>query len=454
MPLLPLVARAGASHELQRKTRRLNTLLGEADNGELLPLSSGQQRLWFLEQFHPASSAYTVSRLLRVQGPLRHQALRSAVDGLVARHEMLRTRYATVGGRPVQLLPRRSPRHVHHLAHRTAACSGEALGQVREAAGRVFDVSRGPLFEAVLTEVAAEDAFLLLRMHHSITDAWSSDLLVRDLLLLYELHAHGHCDALPETTAYRDFIAWEEVHAASSSVRDGLDYWRGALAAPRGTPALLGERQSESDAADTVRLTLPPATVRNLSAFCRRTRTTSFMVLLAVFLTMLRRHTTEHDLVVGTPVANRRSSAFHETVGYFSNTLALRTDLPDPVGFPEVLSRVRDTVVEALTHDDVPLADVVRAVNPERGPGGDPLSRVAFSLQPHREDIPRLTALDVRPMVLETGTTAYDLVLDLAETGDSVLADFVYRTGLLRREEVRRMAAEFVSLLEDNVPPV
>ncbi len=432
---------------------------------EPLPLSYAQQRLWFLDQLHPGNSFYNINTAVRLRGPLAAPALERALAALVERHEALRTRFPARDGQPVQeILPHAEvTMELVDLSGRAAEegpRDREAAARARldAAARQPFVLAEGPLLRTVLVRLEAEDHLLLLCLHHIVSDGWSMGVLVRELSALYAACRDGRTAPLsalaPLPIQYADYGCWQREWLAAGALEAQLAYWRRELA---GAPPVLDlptdrpRPEVESFRGAHRSFAIPAGTVLRLRALARRHGTTLFTVLLAAWETLLYRYTGEDDLVVGVPVANRNRVEVEELIGFFVNTLVLRTDLGGDPPFGELVSRVREKMLGAQAHQDVPFDKLVAELQPDRDLGGAPLFRLL--VESHRLPDQDLTLpgmeVDVLPRL--GGTSIFDLVLSLEERGERIAADLEYNTDLFEPARIERMAAHFGTLLASAV---
>ncbi|MFQ6144310.1 amino acid adenylation domain-containing protein [Streptomyces seoulensis] len=416
-----------------------------------LPLSFGQQRMWFLDQLEPGSHEYVVPLALRLTGPLDTVALRHALDALSERHEVLRTRYRDEGGEPVQIVDPAGPVDFT-LADLTDApdAARRARELVDELARRPFDLAHGHPLRATLIRTAAEDHLLVLTLHHIAFDAWSTNVYLRDLDLSYRAFAAGELSPhTPQPVHYADFALWQREQRNAGRLDRQLAYWRDRLAGL--TPVELPTdrvRSAVRDArGDNVVVEVDPAVARAVAELAGRHGATPFMVMLAAFQVLLRRWTGRDDLAVGTPVAGRTRQETEDLVGFFTNNLVIRGDLGgDPV-FTDLLDQVRGTVLDAFAHQDVPFEHLVDALQPERDLSRNPLFQIMFEHQ-HLAGVPeRLGAVAVEAVRAGLETAKFDLTVTVKERGGRMYCWFEYATALFDRETVERLAGHYLTLV-------
>jgi len=429
--------------------------IGRVDRGGRLPLSFAQQRLWFLEQMGDLGSTYHVPLRLRLRGALDRAALRRALDGLVARHEALRTTFREQGGEPEQRI---APETTGlHLVEHDLAGEPDALERVMaEEAAAPFDLEQGPLIRGRLVRLAEDDHVLLLTMHHVVADGWSAGVLMDELGLLYAAFRAGRPDPLPALPVqYADYAAWQRRWVQAEVLERQAGYWTKTLA---GAPALLElpadhprpPRQDHAGAA--LRVDLGAELTQALRALSRRNGTTLFMTLLAGWATVLGRLSGQEEVVVGTPTANRGRQEVEGLIGYFVNTLALRVDLSGRPTVTELLERVKSRALDAQHNQDIPFEQVVERVDPVRTLAHAPLFQVLFTWQNEPRGSRQLPGLELGQVPgAERNTAKFDLSLTLSEASGRVAGTLAYATSLYERATVERHAGYLRRVLEQMV---
>jgi amino acid adenylation domain-containing protein len=414
-----------------------------------LPLSFAQERLWFLDQLDPGSPAYNVPGVLRLAGRLDVAALRAAFREVVRRQEALRTTFAETGGQPVQAIAPASdlPIPLADLAGlREAVRTGEARRLAGFEAGRGFELTRGPLLRGALLRLAPEEHWILLTMHHIVSDGWSVGVLVREVGALYASPA-----VLPELPIqYADFAVWQRDWLSGDVLASQLAFWRQALAGSptldlptdRPRPPVLTSRGG------FVRFALGARLARQLAAFSRAEGSTLFMTLLTAFAGLLSRYSGQSDVAVGSPLANRTRSEIEGLIGFFVNTLVLRADLSGDPSFRQALARVRQRSLAAFSHQDLPFEKVVEELAPQRDPSRTPLFQVMFVLQnaPMGELV--LPGLRFEPVEMAGERAKFDLTLSCRETAAGLALGIEYNRDLFEETTARRLASHLTILLE------
>ncbi len=428
------------------------------------PLSFAQQRLWFLDRLAPGGTAYNLGVAVRLGGALDRAALAAAVREIVRRHAALRTTFAEEGGEPVQRVgapaaPVVAVVALPHVDLRSfAAASGERAGDearrlVREILGRPFDLARGPLFRPLLVQLAGEVHWLAAGMHHIVGDAWSMGVLVRELSALYAAFQARRASPLPELAVqYADFAVWQRRRLAGQLLASQLAYWSARLDGlsqqldlptdlPR--PAVRRERGGARAHRLDAQLTT------GVSALARQHGGTPFMVYLAAFEVLLARFSGSVDLAVGTPVAGRDRSEIEGLIGFFVNTLVLRGDLAGGgAGFAALLDRVRETVLGAQAHQDVPFERVVEELAPERRRDSTPIFQVLLAFQNAPAPPLVLPGLEIAPLPAGGGGARFDLTLDVREgTGGGAVLQLSYDRDLFHAATAARLLEQLDRLL-------
>ncbi|HEV2148772.1 MAG TPA: amino acid adenylation domain-containing protein [Longimicrobiaceae bacterium] len=417
------------------------------------PPSFAQQRLWLIDQLEPGGFAYNVLAVLRFDGELDVGALQHAVDELVRRHEALRTVFRLEGDRPVQVI---APELRIDLPVEELDGVPDPEAATRERAGeearRPFDLAEGPLLRTRLLRFGPGSHVLLATMHHIVSDGWSRGVMIRELSALYDAALRGEPASLPELPIqYADFAAWQRERLEGPSAAAQVEYWRKHL---EGAPAAL-ELPTDSPRPPVqtfpgarFRFTVPGPTADGLRALAQREQATVFMVLLAAFKVLLQRYSGQEDIVVGSPVANRNRVETEGLIGFFANTLALRTRLADDPSFLALLRRVRETVLGAFEHQEVPFEKVVEAVKPERDPSRLPVFQVMFLVDNTPLEPQHLKGVRLQPVGMDAGISSFDLTLEMEDAGGGLHGVIEYNTDLFREATIRRMAACYRTLLE------
>jgi amino acid adenylation domain-containing protein len=421
--------------------------LVRVERGGPVPLSFAQERMWFLQRMSPASGAYNIAEALALDGPLEVEALRRAFEALLARHEVLRTRYPEVDGQPVQdvLPPPRFLLPVDDVAE------DQVRARMEADAGAPFDLREELPVRARLLRTAPGRHVLLLTVHHIAADGWSWGVMMRELTLLYRAFVRGEEAPLAELPVqYADYALWQRAWLNGDAVRRERAFWRERLA---GAPALLElpydrARPAEADERGAAHhFAIEPAVARAARELARREGATLHMVLLAAWSAVLHRWSGQTDVVVGSPVAGRGLPEVEELVGLFVNSLAMRTDVSGDPAFRTLLARVREGTLQAYAHQDVPFEELVQELGVERSMSHAPVFQVMFGLLNAPPGDLSLEAVRVRALPDAGATARVDLTVQMEEHGEELRGLAEYATALWDAATMERMMAHFAVLL-------
>nr|QEO74845.1 condensation domain-containing protein [uncultured bacterium] len=420
-----------------------------------LPLSYAQQRLWFLDQLEPGNPFYNIPEAVQLRNPLNVAALEQTLSEIVRRHEVLRTTFPVIEGRPAQLV---GPAEglslkvvdLSHLplARREAEARRLAFAEAR----RPFDLARGPLMRAALVRLAADHHLLLLNTHHIVSDGWSTGVLVGETMTLYKAFSEGRRSPLREhEIQYADFAYWQQQVFQGEALSAQIDYWKRQLA---GAPAVLElPTDRPRPPAQTFRgrsypLAIPKRLTAALRALSRREGVTLYVVLLAAFEVLLHRYTGQEDLTVGSPIAGRNRLETEPLIGLFMNTLVLRADLKGNPSFRELLGRVREVVIGAYAHQDLPFEKLVEELQPARELNRNPLFQVMFRFQNAPVQRQEPSGLAIAPLEVESGRSLFDLMLTITEGAEELSGSIEYSTDLFDAATVERLRGHLLAVLE------
>ena len=421
-----------------------------------LPLSFAQQRLWFLDQLG-SDSAYNIPLAIRLMGLPNIKALEDSLNEIVRRHEALRTTFSTSGGHPVQVIAAKLSLEMPLLdlsGQPKAEREIQAKRLAREAAMHRFDLCKGPLFNAALIRLSRDEHILLLTMHHIITDGWSMGVFTAELAKLYKAFCNGEVCPLPELPIqYADFAHWQRDWLRGEVLEDQLSYWRKQL---EGVPVLQLFTDRPRPAIQThngarQNLAFSPTLTGALIDLSKRQGVTLFMTMLAAFQTLLFRYTGQEDIVVGSPVANRNRTEIEGLIGFFVNSLAMRTDLSGNPTFLELLRRVQNVALGAYQHQDLPFEKLVEKLNPERDMSHNPLFQIVFAIQNISAEELQLPGLTLSLFPIERVTVGFDLEIHLWEKPAGLTGMVVYNTDLFDDATIARLLRHYEILLENIV---
>jgi amino acid adenylation domain-containing protein len=418
------------------------------------PLSFGQQRLWFLHQLEPEATAYNISEAVRLRGGLDIASLARALTETSRRHEVLRTVYAMVDGEPRQIVQPAAPVSLP-LVRLTRLPSPRREAEARQIAAAIaaqpFDLGFGPVLRAALLELDREDHVLVLSLHHIAIDGWSMVLLVRELTLLYGALIGGAPSPLPELPLqYSDFAAWQRGWLQGETLESQLRYWRENLAGAPTQLALPVDRPwpaVQTSRGGRTEIQVDTGTAACLRDLARSQGATLFMVLLGGLAALLRRITGQDDLLLGTPAAGRGRPEIEGLIGFFINTLVLRADLSGDPDLLTLISRIKDTVLGADAHQDLPFERLIDALELPRDLSRSPLFQVLLAFQnlPPVEEQPG--TLDLAPFPFAAQQAQFELHFALVDTPGELFGVLEYRTELFDATSARRLVRHFEALL-------
>ena len=430
-----------------------------------LPLSFAQQRLWFLDQLVPENPFYNMPAAVQLQGHLNLKALQQAFNAIVQRHETLRTNFTQVDGQPAQVIASSFSLHLPVIDLQSLSTDDREATMQRlapEEAHRPFKLTTDPLLRVTLLKLAGTHHILLLTLHHIISDGWSMGVLMQELGVLYTAFLRGQPSPLSELSIqYADFAHWQRRSLQGEILETQLTYWAQQLKdlpglnlpTDRPRPSVQGYRGS------TQPLQLSPTLTAALEALGQAEGATLFMTLFTAFQILLYRYTGQADLAVGVPIANRNRSEIEGLIGFFVNSLVLRTNLDGNPTVRELLRQVREVALAAYAHQDVPFEKLVEELHPDRDLSRNPLFQVVFALQNapmHSLELPDLT---LKPYPLAISTTRFDLEFHLWEQSQGLsglwqqpvegISGFVaYNTDLFDAATIARLLNHFQILLE------
>lgn len=448
----------------QWKAERANRVLADRkilprDSSRPAPLSSSQQRLWFLDQLSPGSPQYNIATALRLSGPLDAELLRQSLQLIITRHEALRTAFRVEQENPVQVvlpscdfnlptvdLTSDSPQR--QIEHCTELAESEAL--------TAFNLTQPPLLRAKLVKTAPQEHTLLLTMHHIVSDGWSMAVLADEVAQCYQALSTGDEPTLPPLSIqFADYAVWQRGHLSAEREQELLAYWQRKL---QGAPPHLElphdfpRPATQTFAGSVHRCDISSELTAALREYSRRQNATLYMTLLAAFQVVLARHSGQYDVSVGSPIANRSQQETERLIGFFANTLVMRSNVSENPSFNDFLAQVRRTTLDAYAHKDLPLDRILEQLQPERDLSRTPLFQVMFVLQNIPLAARQLDDLTVSEVSFDHApVSSFDATLNVDELEDTLRLSFVYNTSLFQPETAARIVASYEEVLRQIV---
>ncbi|MCC6490662.1 MAG: amino acid adenylation domain-containing protein, partial [Candidatus Hydrogenedentes bacterium] len=426
--------------------------------GTPVPLSFSQEGLFFLERLSPGLPEYNVPFVFAFKGPLDAALLSRAFDEVVRRHEILRTRFVYDSGRVTQVAGefQSGSLKVESLAPAERQSALEhALAKARDLARIRFDFGTGPLFQAVLYRVSDSDAVLAIVLHHTVFDGWSMGVLFHELREIYSAFSEVRELQLPELQIqFADYAVWQRDRAANGAFQNDLEYWRARLEGPLPELPFLRPQTAGNVVAPSGGLAvryLNPATVAAVREFCQGHQTTLFIALLSVWKTLLFRYSGHVDILVGTAVAGRGQSELAPLIGYFVNTIILRTVLEPSLTFQQLLTRVHACTLDAQEHQELPFETLVQELKPDRLPGRVPLLQNMFVVQNAPAEQLALAGIEAETVEVHNGTAKFPLTLMVNEDARGVRLDLEYENGVFDADAAERLLSRFERVLSDAI---
>ncbi|MDG1462420.1 MAG: condensation domain-containing protein, partial [Gammaproteobacteria bacterium] len=425
----------------------------DASQGDafVFPTSFGQRRLWFLDQLEPNSSAYNISFATRLIGNINTDALQAAIDDLVVRHETLRTSFDVEDDEPVQLVAEHG--HISLQITRSDNLAEDAVKHLlAQLANQSFNLRRGPLLTVHLIQLRDDESILFLNIHHIIADAWSLGVFYSELVNRYESHSTGNSEALAELQIqYGDFAEWQQEWMQGKEQQAQLNYWKECLS---DAPPLLElpidhpRPRLQTHNGATLTRQLDPALAASLRQLAQSEQCTLFVLFLAAYNVLLMRYSGSDDIVVGTPIAGRSKLELEPLIGFFVNTLAMRTELAGNPSFTTLLQQVKQNSLNAFRNQNVPFEKLVEELQPDRVMSYSPVFQTLFVLEHDAVSSNSFSELTAKAEPVQSDTAKFDLSLYVSESSSALSCIFEYNTDLFEANTIERMLNHFEVLLE------
>ncbi|MDJ0658845.1 MAG: amino acid adenylation domain-containing protein [Crocosphaera sp.] len=427
---------------------------------ELIPLSFAQQRLWFLDKLEGANAVHNLPGVLEITGKLKREALTKSLQEIINRHAILRTNFDSKNGRPFQIIHPNTNLSLQVFDLRSQAETTVLEDIINQDFKKPFDLKEDNLFRVSLIQLEEEKHILLMMMHHIIFDGWSMNVLTEELTQLYESNVHQTSVKFPQLTIqYADFALWQRDNLQGEVLDHQLNYWQKKLV---GIPSLLelptdyNRPPVQSFRGSYQSFLLPKVIQDKLIEISHNNGVTLFMTLLAAWKVLLSKYSREKDIVIGSPIANRNKPEIEPLIGFFANTLALRTNLSNNPTFKELLTQVKQTCLEAYAHQDIPFEKLVDVLKPERNLSHHPIFQIMFVLQNTDKgvwELPGITfnSLERKDVITSEKETIakFDLTLMMKETKQGLIGEIEYRQDLFTPSTIKKMVKHFEILLQE-----
>ncbi len=425
-------------------------ILPRSGDEESFPLSFAQQRLWFLDQLEPGSPLYNICSPVRINGALNVEALRRAFELIIQKHEVLRTTFFKEGAEARQKI------------HDTFTLDFEIVDigkeddlekAIQAEANHSFNLREEAPVRVRLLRRSDREHILVLTLHHIVSDNWSTGVLIREFMDFYPPLAEGReVNITPLTIQYADFAAWQRKWLSGKTLQKQLDYWTARL---EGLPPVLDlptdfpRPAYQSHNGDYITFQLEPQVTAALKKLADAHDVTLFMALMAAFEILMLRYSQQDDFAVGTPIANRNRAEIEPLIGFFINTLVIRADVRDNPSVATLLQRVRETMIGAYGHQDLPFETLVEKLDPERSMSHSPLFQTMLVFNNAPVGALRLPGVELELVEFENKTTKFDLIFNFTERGERLEGKVEYNTDLFREETIRRMIRHFERIVRE-----
>ncbi|HLO87423.1 MAG TPA: condensation domain-containing protein [Nostocaceae cyanobacterium] len=438
--------------QIQKADKENISQLQPISRDENLPLGLAQERLWFLEQLESGNPFYNVGIAIKLSGKVDAIILEKSLNEIIKRHESLRTTFVAVDGKPVKVIHESLELKLSHLDLTTQENSDADIQTlILQETQIAFDLSQLPLLRGKLLRLQADEHLLVITLHHIISDGWSIGLLIQELATFYQAFAVNKPALLPELSIqYADYAYWQRKCLQAEVLATQINYWQQQLS--NSAPLLQLPTDKPRPAIQTFTgrkefFTIQGDIKSAVKDLNQREGVTLFMILLAVFKTLLYCYTKQEDILVGSPVVGRNYRGTENLIGFFINTLVLRTDFSGNPSFRELLKRLRNCALDAYAHQDLPFEKLVEELQPERNLSYNPLFQVMFILQNAPIPAIELPDLSMHPQEVDIGTSKFDLKFSIWENAQGFQGSMEYKTDLFNAATIAKMNNHFEIIL-------
>jgi amino acid adenylation domain-containing protein len=440
---------------IQEQNHLMVSPILRVERRQYLPTSFAQQRLWFLQQLEPESCAYNCPAAVRLRGRLHPLALEKCFSAIIARHEVLRTRFVDVDGEPAQEIVRDDPGKIVHWVDLQGVDDAEwfAMTLADKDAQRVFDLAKSPLIRVCCLRMGPDHHMLVVTLHHIVCDGWSVGILLRDFTSLYESYVtHNPLQQQDLAIQYADYASWQRMRLDDGSLAKQLAYWRKQLDGVEPLQILPDHPRSTlvTNRARVVSSRFSKEMTDRIRKFAHEQGVTLYMLLIAAWSVVLRQQTGGQEVVVGSPIANRVRLELEPLIGCFINTIALRISFKDEPNFPSLLARVRNTVLEAYVHQEIPFEFIAEEIGTSRAAS---LTAITFVMQPPITADIRCDGLHVELVSVPNDLAKRDLTIHAHEEADSIVHVATYNFDLFSNQRIQGLLQQVETILLAALPP-
>lgn len=422
-----------------------------------IPLSFAQKSLWFVSELEGANPAYNISTAWKIIGNLNINILEKAINQMIERHEILRTNFIKNSeGEPTAIVHKKSSFALNFInLEYQSNKSQEAELLIKEASAKIFDLAQDSLIRSTVVKLEETVYLLLITVHHIIFDGWSINLFRQELSEIYTALSQNQLPSLPELTIqYSDFTNWEKEYQLTSNFQEQISYWKDQLAqAPSLStfPPDFPRPKKHTFSGKSYTYFLPPILKDQLNQFSRQENVTLFMTLLTAFNILLSRYSAENDLIIGIPVAGRNNLELKALMGFFVNTIVLRTNLDDEPDFRQLLQRVKNITLEAIEYQEIPFEKLVEELNPERNLSYNPIFQVLFNMLNLNYDPLTLGDLKVESLPFFEESSKFDITFYIIQEEEKIKFTWLYNEALYQPETIIRFNEHLQTILEGIV---
>ncbi|MDJ0729785.1 MAG: amino acid adenylation domain-containing protein [Crocosphaera sp.] len=422
-----------------------------------IPLSFAQESLWFLAQLEPNNTAYNMPFMLKIEGSLNIKLLEETLSEIMQRHEILRTNFISINGQPNQIINNNVDFKLPILdltVFSEEQQEIEAKKIAKQLAATSFNLEKDSLFKGKLLQLNSIYHILLFNIHHIIFDGWSYNILQKEIAEIYQKLSRKNKKKAPEKSKslqYGDFSVWQRQYFTDETLQSQVNYWKQQLGDNLPVlqlPTDFPRPQVQTYQGATHFFSLSPQLTANINDLCQQEEVTLFMTLLAVFKILLYRYSGQKDIIVGTPIAYRNFREIEDLIGFFVNTVALRTNLGNNPTFRELISQIRQVTLDAYTHQDLPFETLVKELKPERNLSYNPIFQVWFNMINLPQNTINFDGLQIESIPILETTSKFDLSLYIEEETNKINLRFVYNKLLFNSQTIERMGNHFQQLLE------